>query len=320
LTGAEPNPYPEGSLAFAMREIGAGRRQMPESEAKRHHIVPRFLLARFAEPPGDNEGQLVQLDTTNGATARVSVRTAATRHRFYSVRSTKAEKDNRIESLIGLIEEHAAEATRLLLECPERMDDHDRIAISIFIALQVQRTPKALTRAEAMIRETAEAVLVEHLEDPGAFARAARDHGEDLSAQELERMRLRLARAMSDGRLRAKYVREEAWRTMVDNLLEAGRHPLEMEWYLLRADEGEFVASDNGLSVVRNADGAPETALPLSPDACLILTGEGDGLRKIRVPREVVAHLNQRTYADADRFIFGHGLEVVAKVRDLPVS
>jgi hypothetical protein len=201
LTEAEPNPYPEGSLAFAMREIGAGRRRMPESEAKRHHIVPRFLIARFADPPGGNEGQLVQLDTTNGATARVSVRTAATRHRFYSVRSTEAEKDNRIESLIGLIEEHAAEATRLLLECPERMGDHDRIAISIFIALQAQRTPKALTRAEAMIRETAEAVLREQVGDPRAFARSAREQGVELSAQELERMRLHLARAMSEGRL-----------------------------------------------------------------------------------------------------------------------
>jgi hypothetical protein len=317
---AEANPYPEGSLAFAMREIGAGRRRMPESEAKRHHIVPRFLLARFAEPPGDNEGQLVQLDTTNGATARVSVRTAASRHRFYSVRSTEAEKDNRIESLISLIEDHAAAATRLLLECPERMADHDRIAISILIALQVQRTPKALARAEAMIRETAEAVLHEHLGDPGAFARAARDHGEDLSAEELEQMRLRLARAMSEGRLQAKYVREEAWRAMVDNLLDAGRHPLEMEWYLLRAGEGEFVASDNGVNVVRNGNGELETALPLAPDACLVLTGEGDGLRRIEAPREAVADMNLRTYADAERFIFGHNQESVANVQRLAES
>ncbi|HEY5053373.1 MAG TPA: DUF4238 domain-containing protein [Solirubrobacterales bacterium] len=320
MTSAEANPYPEGSLAFAMREIGAGRRRMPESEAKRHHIVPRFLLARFAEPPGDNDGHLAQLDTTSGATARVSVRTAATRHRFYSVRSTEAEKDNRIESLIGLVEDHAAEAMDLLLECPERMGDHDRIAIAIFIALQVQRTPKALARAEAMIRETAEAVLREQVGDPGTFARAARGQGVELSAAQLERMRHELRRAMAEGRLRAKYVREEAWRGMVDNLLEAGRHPLEMEWYLLRAGEGEYVASDNGISVVRNADGELETALPLSPDACLVLTGQGDGLKRIRVPGEAVADLNLRTYADAERFIFGHDQGVVTKVRDLAVS
>jgi Protein of unknown function (DUF4238) len=314
VTSSESNPYPEGSLAFAMREIGAGRRRMPESEAKRHHIVSRFLLARFAEPPGDNEGRIFQLDATSGATARVSVRTAATRHRFYSVRSTEAEKDNRIESLISLIEDYAAGALNLLLECPEQMGDHDRIAISIFIALQVKRTPKALARAEEMIRETAEAVLVEHLEDPDAFARAARGHGVESSADELEQMRGFFRRAKSEGRLRAKYVREEAWRAMVDNLLEAGRHPLEMEWYLLRPSGGEFVTSDNGVNVTRRGDGRLETALTLAPGACLVLTGKGDGLRRIKVPSEAVAELNLRAYADAERFIFGRSREVVANV------
>jgi hypothetical protein len=300
-----------------MHEIGAGRRTMPRSEAKRHHIVPRFLLARFAEPPGDNRGQLLQLDTTSGASRPVSVMTAGTRHRFYSVRSTEAEKDNRIESLIALIEEHAAASIQLLLESPELMDDHDRIAIAIFLALQAQRTPRALARAEAMIRETGEAVIREQVRDPELFARTARNHNLDLTAEELDRTRRYLEKAISDGRLRAMYVREEAWRLMVDNLLDAGRSPLEMEWFLLRPSDGEFVASDNGLSVVRNEANELETALPLAPDACLVLTGLGDSLRRIRVPRTAVREINLRTYGQAERFIFGRSQEVVTSVRRL---
>jgi hypothetical protein len=140
-----------------------------------------------------------------------------------------------------------------------------------------------------MIRATAEAVLREQVGDPGTFARAARQHGEQLSAAQLERMRHELQRAMAEGRLRAKYVREEAWRGMVDNLLAAGRHPLEMKWYLLRPKGGEFVASDNGFTVVRNTDGELETALPLAPDACLVLTGQGDAVEiaETSVGREV---------------------------------
>ena len=137
------------------------------------------------------------------------------------------------------------------------------------------------------------------------------------SAEEVERMRQLLRRAMSEGHLRAKYVREEAWRAMVDNLLEAGRHPLEMEWYLLGPSGGEFVASDNGVNVTRNGNGELETALPLAPDACLILAGKGDGLRRIRVQGEAVAALNLRAYADAERFIFGRSREAVANVRHL---
>lgn len=311
---ASNNPYPRRSLAWAMHEIGAGRRAMPRSDAKRHHVVPRFWLARFAEPPGDNEGQLVQLDTTRGVSARVSVRTAATRHRFYSVRSTEAEQDNRVESLIALIEEHAATSIQLLLESPEEMDDHDRIAISIFVALQVKRTPSALARAEAMIRETGEAVIREHAQDPYAFAQAARRHGIDLSAEELERMRRYLDKAMSEGRLRAKYVREEAWRLMIENLLEAGRLPLEMEWFLLRPNEGEFIVSDCGFSAMRNDRNELETAFPLAPDACLVLGGQGDGLRRISVPGATVQDLNSRVYNHAERFIFGRNEESVTGV------
>jgi len=288
---------------------------MPKSDAKRHHIVPRFLLARFAEPLGDNQGRLVQLDIKQGATNPVSVKTAATRHRFYSVRSTEAEKDNRIESLIALIEDHAAESIRLLLECPEEMDEHDRIAISIFIALQVKRTPRALAKTEAMIRETGEAVIHEHVSDPEKFARTAQEHGSTLSRVELERMRRYLGKAIVDDRLRAKYVKEEAWRLMIENLLDAGRHPLEMEWFLLRPSDGQFVASDTGFSVVRNDRDELETALPMAPDACLILTGRGDGLRRIKVPRRAVDELNLRAYGHADRFIFGRNQQAVTDVR-----
>jgi hypothetical protein len=87
-----------------------------------------------------------------------------------------------------------------------------------------------------------------------------------------------------------------------------------MEWYLLRPSGGEFVTSDNGVNVTRSGDGKLETALPLAPGACLVLTGKGDGLRRIKVPSEAVAELNLRAYADAERFIFGRSREVVANV------
>jgi len=245
----------------------------------------------------------------------VTVRTAATRHRFYAVRSTEDEKDNRIESLFSLIEDYAAKAIEPLLTCPEGLTDHDRIAISIFIALQTQRTPAGLGRAEALVKETAEAVLREHVEDPIAFLRAARDAGVTRSAADLEKDRLELKRALAEERLRGEYVREEALRGIVNGLLEAGRHPLEMEWYLLRPGEGEFVASDAGFNVVRNSSGELETAIPLAPDACLVLTGKGDRLRRLEVPKPAVTDMNLRTYAHAERFIFGRTEAVLAGLR-----
>jgi hypothetical protein len=111
------NPYPVGSIAHTLWEIGARRRPFPQSDAKRHHIVPQFLLANFAEPP-TKEGRLYAVDRSTGANHPVSVKNAANRHRFYAVETTEAGKDNRIEAFLALIEDHAAGSLRRLLEGP----------------------------------------------------------------------------------------------------------------------------------------------------------------------------------------------------------
>jgi hypothetical protein len=102
------------------------------------------------------ERQASQLDTQTAITQRVSIKVAATRHRFYAVESTESPQDNRIESLLSLVEHHAAESIARLLEAPETMDEFDQIDIAIFVALQVQRTPTSLKRTEELILQTRE--------------------------------------------------------------------------------------------------------------------------------------------------------------------
>jgi hypothetical protein len=298
------SPYRAGSLAESLHEIGAGRRTMPTSNAKRHHLVPRFLLARFGEPPGARNAKLHQLDTQTATTQRVSVKVAATRHRFYAVESTESPQDNRIESLLSLVEHHAADSIARLLEAPETMDEFDQIDIAIFIALQVQRTPTSLKRTEELILQTQEEVLREHVYDPAAFARAAAEHGADLSPDQLEAERLKLVEAIAAGRLRAANLREEAWALIIDNFLEAGEHPLRMRWLLLRAKKGEFIVSDRGYSAIPLEGEGVETAIPLASDACLLLLPGSDGINFIEIDASEVEMINLRTYGWAERFAF----------------
>jgi hypothetical protein len=305
-----------------MKEIGAGRRALPRSDAKRHHIVPQFLLAKFAEPPAKVGGHLYQLDRKSGANRRVAVKSAATRRRFYAVETTEAQKDNRIEAMLGLAEHHAALSLKKLLEDPASMDEYDRIDIAMFLTIQTQRTSEAVARTEAFIQETAEQVLREHVADQRAFAKSMADVGGGLADPTLEEARLKLLKAVDEGRLVNRNIREEAWRLILDSWLAASEHPLRMSWVLLRPRSGEFVTSDAGFAGVANqaVDGAgetTETTFPLAPHACLMLRTGSPGLRFWEVPEVDVDRINLRTYAWAEQFIYGRTQAAVTGVRVL---
>ncbi len=312
------NPYRPGSLGHSMHAIGAGHRSLPRSEAKRHHIVPQFLLARFAEPP-TKDGQLYQLDQRSGANRRVAVSKAAARHRFYAVETTEAEKDNRIEAMLGLAEHHAAESFVKLLDEPETMDEYDRIDIAMFLTIQTQRTPTAVARTEAIIQETADDVLREQVGDPEVFAKGMAEFGSKLAGQDLEEARQNLLRQIDDGNLVNPNIRGEAWSLILSTWLAAAETPLSMSWFLLRPEASEFVTSDGGFAsvAVQNQTDGTETTFPLAPDACLLLRSGSPNLRFLDIPERDVESINLRTYGWAERFIYGRTQAAVTRVRAL---
>jgi len=67
----------ETDLSFELREIAEGTRPFPETTARRHHFVPAFSLACFAEPTGERKGRLFQLDVASGKPQRTSPDDAA---------------------------------------------------------------------------------------------------------------------------------------------------------------------------------------------------------------------------------------------------
>jgi hypothetical protein len=303
-----------------MHEIGAGRRAFPKSDAKRHHIVPQFLLANFAEPP-TKDGLLYALDRKTGANRRVAVRDAANRHRFYAVETTEAEKDNRIEAFLGLIEDHAARSLSRLLDDPLNMRELDPLDIALFLTMQTQRTPAAVARAEDLAQKTAEQVFRQAAADPEAFASDSAEIAEKfgLTPEEVEIGRRELVKAIDEGRLKNQNIRGEAWVAIIDSWLPAAEYPLKSSWFLMRPERGEFVTSDGGFAGVPVPGGqeASETTFPLAPDSCLMIRTGTPGLRIVEIPKRDVDMVNLRTYAWAERFIYGRTQAAVTGVREL---
>lgn len=116
----------------------------------RHHIVPRFLLARFASA----EGQLRVRNRTDGRASLRSISDLAVRD-FYTAVTECAVLDARLESLLSAVEGGAAEILRQHLDCrtfarPRAFTPEERATLDAFVAMQAVRGMRTRRSIEAL--------------------------------------------------------------------------------------------------------------------------------------------------------------------------
>lgn len=105
----------------------------------RHHIVPRFLLARFANA----QGQLRVRDRTTGVTTLRGICDMAVRD-FYTAVTDARALDASLETLFSEIEGAAAEVLHTHLDAtafsrPRPLNDEERFKIDTFVSMQYVR-------------------------------------------------------------------------------------------------------------------------------------------------------------------------------------
>lgn len=105
----------------------------------RHHIVPRFLLARFASA----EGQLRVRNRASGTASLRSISDLAVRD-FYTAVTESAVLDARLESLLSAVEGGAAEILRQHLDFrvfarPRAFTPEERSILDAFVGMQAFR-------------------------------------------------------------------------------------------------------------------------------------------------------------------------------------
>lgn len=122
--------------------VESGDYSLFESEAKRQHFVPQFLLRSFATDAAAE--RVHQLDVSTGANRSVRIDEAASRRWFYAIEDEEGNRNNQIEGFLSFVESYAAEALSRLLEDPGHLSDADRGTLSFFFSLLDQRTPGAV--------------------------------------------------------------------------------------------------------------------------------------------------------------------------------
>lgn len=310
-----------------LRAIAEGEASLPTTSARRHHFVPAFHLARFAEPAGDRKARLYQLDTRTGTPQRTNPDSACFVRDLYA-RDGDEGRDNTIEALMSIFERHAAPAMTRLVKDPLALDADDREALCWHFAFQYLRTPVALSQIEGLSQVLLEATLAVKFSDPVGFRNVYREAlGDEASDEEIERTRISIMRHLQDGAVSHSKPRLEALRVMLDCAGAVAEIVNEMQWQVLEAADAEFVISDRAIAMQDHALKYPwqghawrssphaQTIIPLDPEHCLLVQDGPPRIGRARVAPGDVMRINLAIYGWAERFIYARTQDVVQVVR-----
>lgn len=306
------------------------------SRAKRHHQVPRFYLAIFADP----KGRVRVVDRSVGKAFNVPLTNVAVEANLYTTRDEDGAPSDVAERALASFEGVVAERLPLLLEPRPSISERDRWVIAQFVALQHIRT--------ARFRD----FLADAFDLRNRFATEANVAGD--SPEMVERfIRKRYPEASEELQHQVREVAADpsrAFRLSNDDWL-AQSFPLVPDvaelliarhWWLVDADERAFLTCDDPVALVADPRipgmgvgfrTAALVMLPLSPYRTLVMEGKNTGALSISsATRGLIKEINRRVASGATRQIYHHprsnpleGIQlesggVIAHVNGVPVG
>lgn len=298
-----------------------------ETEAKRQHFIPRFLLSNFAR--NDGKGDLLfQLDIRSGKPNRVAPEQAASRRYFYAILDEEGQRTNRVEGFLALVESHAAPALARLFDDPATLTPGDRATLSFFFALLDGRTPGSTEQTAVSSNAIMQMMFTNEFADTAKFAATYRKLFGEATDEVIEEFRQRVLRDLEEGRIEFSDPRAQAFGLNFNAAGAAASIVYDMHWTLLRRPAA-FITSDRGLAMHDPKPRFPwsgqrwlsspnvQVTITLASDCCLLLDHREQATEVVDIDEDTADGINLRTYGWAGDYIYGHSQELVAHVRRL---
>lgn len=298
-----------GQFAEWLEGLARGERKLPNCDGERHHYTPQFVLKKFRGA----DGQLFQLDKTDGSCALIKPKDAAWDPNLYTVDSVTGEHDGIVEGLLSVAENFAADSLKRLLTTQAKFTEEDRGNLAFLLAIQEQRAPGWLLEFEERLTEMGTmwaTVQLANMAGPKGKQRRARE----------------AAKALTDGTVTIRPTKENVLTTALLGVAHTVGLIYSLPWTLLRAKAGAFVISDRPLTM---HDPTPPhefagaawvssplavVTMPLSSSACLRICPSDRCRFSERDTSKQIDRINLRTYGWARRFVYGRSAELL---RDL---
>jgi hypothetical protein len=318
---------PEPPFVRHLRELVEAGAPLPQTDARRHHYVPSFLLARWATPQR-RKGKLATLAVATGHTAMTKPDRVALVPELYTLNADGGGLDRKIETYMSVIEQYAADPIKRLGAAPEGITDEDRWTVAFFLALQQGRTPPGLADHERLAVFAAREFLRARrarLDDFEAVAAAHRRHiNPAASDDEIRAFAEEQKQAMLDPDGPVQPAPEAAFQSLALNVSRIALTVAALDWTLLKSKE-EFIENDRGLAMwdpnlpatrgnMWESSATAETTVPLAPYVCLKLTPGDSGYAVMPADAATVDAINLRTYGWAAEKVFGTSTGVVRGV------
>jgi hypothetical protein len=287
---------------------------------RRHHVVPKFLLSRFAQPP-TAKGVLFALDKRTGAVQQASSNNLTIQKDYYvlpddpelaGLKKDLPEQDlSRIEGAAAALTDELCQPVGLSWTLEQRA------TVALFVATMRARTPRErqqlASSSEHALNEVARALP----KDTETIKRVLEEKGDPSSAADVQDFARRLTEAWARDEISITVPIDRNIGTLLRLAVEMASVIEQMSWWVLRASPSStFVISDCPVAMYDvalregrgNAFGSSplaQTTLPLGPLACLELRPSGPPLATREASQEEVADINLRTYAWAERWVYG---------------
>ncbi|CAB4906716.1 unannotated protein [freshwater metagenome] len=310
--------------------IGLGEKPWPRPRAKRHHFIPRFLLAGFVDGAGS---RVAQLSVRTGTTVMADPATAGSRRRFYDLPKAAAGDVGDLEGFLGVVESHCAPIIKKLGDATGTTSEVDRASLSLFLALVDGRTPSGNAASSQLSSTTMRLLMTGVLASREAFLQDSRKHGDLTPENELERTRLRLLAGLEDGSVEFAEPRFKGFEMTLQTSAFLAQLIFRSRWTLLKPPKGRsFVTSDHDLAMHDpnpefpwsghgwHSSPAAEVTVPLSRDAMLLIRPPANGPAFAAPPKRTVSlreldELNLRIYGWANDHVFGERMAQLRRLR-----
>lgn len=279
---------------------------------RRHHYVPKFYLDGFVDT--HNKPYIWIYEKGNSTIRRASPSDLAVRKHYYSFDKPDGETDSEtFEKAFSIVEAAAAKALKRIGNA-EILDDDERVALSIFLALMLTRVPTFRENVEKTVSKFIKRSTMTWASHEKAFTaamkRMEKETGEklDIPVDEIRKFAL-------EGEFDIT-INPVCSLGMTTIAFEIAPILFDMKWKFLRAtNDFKFITSDNPVCYfVPTSD--PTSFLPsgllmkdvlvtfpLSPDLMFIGSWEGPS-GYVKAKNQEIRDFTKRTVIAASRFIF----------------
>ena len=300
-----------------------------KAQGSRHHYVPQFLLRRFATP--DDPYRLWRLDLKTGKPSRCHTKEAAWVKDYYRFKDeTLEDLPVDAESTLQMTEDIAAPLIRAMVDTGSSPSPDDRQLLGLFFSLLASRGPLGQGRIEATLQQTQRTLARVRLESPESYLALAREAGETVSDEEIERDRVFWLERLTRDELEFAFTSDHILGLMFSTALSMAPRIARFGWLLANAPvRQEFITSDTPLTHHDPTPGRPTagsawstsdeamTFIPLDPRHVLVISPGAPAWSQREVDPDDVELINLTTYAWAGRWIFGASQGAVQTIRGM---